>query len=52
MFDGAGLAVHQLPGSNDLATECFADRLVPEADAQNRNLAGEVPDQFNADAGF
>jgi hypothetical protein len=29
-----------------------ADRLVPQADAQDRQLAGEVPDRLDRDARF
>jgi hypothetical protein len=36
------LAVHQLLGVHDLAAEGFADGLVAQADAEQRNLAGEA----------
>jgi hypothetical protein len=36
--------------ANDLCPESLTNRLVPEADAQNRNLAGQALDRFNADA--
>jgi hypothetical protein len=41
VMDRRHLAVHQLLGVDDLAAEGFADRLVAEADAEQRNLAGE-----------
>src|SRR5690606_34010367 len=42
MVDGGYLAVHDAPGANDPATEGGADGLVAEADAEQRNAAGEV----------
>jgi hypothetical protein len=47
-----GLAVHQLLGMHDLAAEGRADALVAEADAEQRNLAGELLDRRHRDAGF
>ena len=38
----AGLAVHGRPRAHDLAAEGLADALVAEADAENRQLAGEL----------
>ena len=49
VFDGAGLAMHQVCCPYDPAAESFADRLMPEADAKYRNSAGEVAYDFNAD---
>ena len=37
MLDFAGLAVHQLWRAYDVAAKRRADRLMPEADAENRN---------------
>ena len=48
--DHRGLAVHDLFGAHDLAAECFADRLVTEADAEDRQLALEVLDDLDRDA--
>ena len=47
-----GLAVHQAPRADDLAAERRADRLVAEADAEDRQLAGELADRVDADAGL
>jgi hypothetical protein len=41
VVDRRNLAMHQFLGVHDLAAEGFADRLVAEADAEQRNLAGE-----------
>ncbi len=48
--DRAGFAVHKMRGANDVAAECRADGLVPEANAENGHFAGEVPNQINTDA--
>ncbi len=52
----AGLAVHQLRRANDLAAERRADRLVPQAHAENRHPPSarprqprKVPDQLDRD---
>src|SRR5712691_4736288 len=42
--DGACLAVHQAGRADDLASECLADRLVSQADAEDRHLSGQRPD--------
>ncbi len=52
VMDAAGLAVHEVRGANDLAAEGVADGLMTQADAQKRNLAGEAPDDVDADAGI
>jgi hypothetical protein len=44
--------VHQLGGAHDFAAEGRADRLMSQADAQDRNLARKMPDQVNADSGL
>jgi hypothetical protein len=44
VMHGRGLAVHQLLGMHDLAAEGRADALVAEADAEQRDLAGELLD--------
>ena len=48
--DDVGLAVHLPLRADDLAAERRADRLVAEADAEDRQLAGEGPDRVDADA--
>jgi len=50
MLDPAGLAVHKVLGANHLPAESSANCLVSQADTKQRNFAGEVPDQFDADA--
>src|SRR5579863_2012839 len=52
MKDGAGLAVHEVRRPNHMTAKCFADRLMSQADTEQRGLAGKVADQFDADAGF
>jgi hypothetical protein len=53
-----GFAVHQVLRANHLAAEGCADRLVSEADSEQRHtspalvLARKMADQFDADAGF
>ena len=44
------LAVHQLPGKGHGSAERFADGLVPQADAQNREPPAQLPDHLDADA--
>ena len=51
VFHRAGLAVHQSFGADHLPTESLADRLMSEADTEDRNFAGKVADQFDADPG-
>ncbi|MPN07828.1 hypothetical protein SDC9_155100 [bioreactor metagenome] len=46
------LAVHQRFGMHDAPTEGFANRLVAEADAEQRNLAGEFLDRRQRHAGL
>jgi hypothetical protein len=48
----AGLAVHDLAGADYIAAKGLADGLMAQAHAQNRQLAGEVLDDVNRDAGF
>ena len=50
--DGAGFAVHEVLGADDLAAEGLADGLVAEADAEDGDFAGHVPDERHEDAGF
>ena len=38
------LPVHESPGGDDLGAEGQRNGLMPEADAQDRDAAGEVPD--------
>jgi hypothetical protein len=46
------LAVHQLLGVHDATAEGFADRLVAEANAEQRNLAGKLANRRQRDAGL
>src|SRR5579884_2366253 len=50
MLHAAGLAVHQVFGSNHISTKRGADGLVSEADAEDGQLSGKVLNQFNADS--
>ena len=50
--DLAGLAVHQLLRAHDPAAERRADGLVPEADTEDGQLAGEVADRLDRNAGL
>ena len=48
--DGRGLAVHQAPGADDAAAEGLPDGLVPEAHAEDGQLAAERCDSRERDA--
>ena len=50
--DRLQLAVHHALRTNHPATECLPDGLVAEADAENRYLAGEPPDERHGHAGL
>ena len=50
--DRADLPVHRFGRADYLAAERLADCLVPEADAEQRDLAGGRCNQIQADAGF
>src|SRR5690349_2224198 len=50
--DLRGLAVHDARRAHDAAAEHLTDALVTEADAEDRNLAGEPMDDIHRDAGF
>ena len=52
VVDHGGLAVHQPAGAHHLAPERFADGLVAQAHAQDRDAPGEVPDHLHREAGF
>ena len=52
VMDHVGLAVHQAVGPHDVGAEGLADRLVPQADAQDRNLGGKAFDASARDAGL
>src|SRR5215471_4039442 len=52
MAYGRELAVHDAPGANDAPSECLADRLVAQANAEDRDLAGEALNQRHRDARF
>ena len=51
VLDRAQLAVHHLPRAADRGAERLGDRLVAEADAQDRDAAGGGADQRQRDAG-
>ena len=46
----ASLAMHELLGTHDFASESLADGLVPEADSKHGHLSREVADHVDADA--
>jgi len=50
--DQIGFAVHQHRRTNDRRPKCLADRLVPQTDTQDRNLAHKVFDTFDTDPRF
>src|SRR5690606_3983954 len=52
VIDRRGLAVHHLARTHHFAAEYLAHALVAKADAENRQLAGEVLDCRHRDAGF
>jgi hypothetical protein len=47
VMDHRGLAVHEVQCANHISTEGLADRLVAEADAEDRHPAGEVLDHLD-----
>src|SRR5664280_2649227 len=51
MFDGAGLAMHEVGGTNDFAAKGCANRLMAEAHAEQGHASCEMADQFDADSG-
>jgi hypothetical protein len=52
VHDGAGLAVHKICRPNDTAPEGFPDRLMSEADSEDRHFSREMADKINTDARF
>src|SRR5262245_5038312 len=52
VVDGRGLAVHDTRRADHVAAEGGADRLVAEADAEDRDRAREALDQRHRDAGL
>ena len=52
MADRRELAVHRRGRAHHLAAEGIADRLMAEADAEDRDLAGSRGDEIEADAGL
>src|SRR5678816_2146064 len=50
--DRRELAVHHAIGAHDVPTERLSDRLVAEADPEDRNLAGEPADDVYRDPGL
>ncbi len=44
--------MHEPRRTHDLAAECLADRLMTEADAEDRHFSGERADQGDEDAGL
>ena len=52
VFDRAGFAMHQVWSAHDFPAKRGADSLMPETDPEQRHLACEVSNEFDADAGF
>src|ERR1700693_6084727 len=52
VVDRRRFAVHDPRRAHDRAAEGGADRLMAEADAENRNLAGETLDEGHRNAGL
>src|SRR4029453_12900530 len=52
VFDPRRFPVQYFAGPGHNSSECLADRLVPQANAKDRRLAGEVPDDRYADSGL
>ena len=50
--DAADLAVHRSGRADDVAAECLADRLMAEADAEDRDFPRGGGDEVQADAGL
>src|ERR1700722_11467188 len=50
MLHFARLAMHKLWRTHHIAAESCANRLMPKADAKNRNLAGKTPHHIDRDA--
>src|SRR5690349_6842686 len=52
MSQRARLAMYGAGGANDLASKCFANRLVPEADAEDRDFSRKAADRRNRNSGI
>ncbi len=52
VLDFAGLAMHQMRRSHNIASEGRANRLMAQADSQQRYFAGKMANQRNRDSGF
>src|SRR5947207_4995130 len=52
MLNAADLSVHDLIGPDYFAAEGGPNSLMSQTYTENRLLAGEIPDEINADAGF
>src|SRR5439155_25822547 len=50
--DARQLAMHHLPSAYHPAAERLPDRLVPEADPEDRHAPRPAPDEFQGDAGL
>ena len=51
MVDGGSFAVHHVTGADDMTAEGLADALMTQADAENRDPAGEGVDDRQRHAG-
>ena len=52
MMDHRGLAVHEPLRANDVAAKCSTNRLVAQADTEDRHTSGELADRLDGDPGF
>src|SRR5580700_7662060 len=52
VLDGGGAAMHRRPGVHCLSAEGFADALMAQAYAEDRQFAGEEADKFERGAGI
>ena len=52
VIDGAGFAVHEMGGADDLAAEGLADGLVAETDAEDGHFSGHVANERDENAGL
>src|SRR6185369_3029197 len=52
MSELARLAMDRAWGADDPSAKCLPDRLVPKADAEDRNLTGKAPDRRDRNTGL
>src|SRR5690348_5967659 len=52
MLNFAGFPMHEFGSAYHVATESFPDRLVSQANTEQRDLASTMANKFHADAGI